>query len=134
MTLDPAVLDFLNERRFAVFATIREDGTPHLSTMWYRIDGDTVLMNTRRHRVKDRNLRRDNRASICVEDGERYVTIDGRIEIDDDQTVAQADIKALAERYDGPERAEEISRDTFSKQQRVTLRLSIDRLDLHGFA
>lgn len=133
MALEPAVLDFLNERRFAVLATINDDGTPHQSTMWYRIDGDTVMMNTRRERIKDRNFRRDNRASICVEDGYRYVTIDGSVELVDDQFAAQADIKALAERYDGPEKAEEIARNSFSKQQRVTIRLSIDRVDAHGF-
>lgn len=133
MALEPEVIDYLNERRFAVLATINEDGTPHLSTMWYRLDGDTVLMNTRRNRIKDQNLLRDNRASICVEGGERYVTIDGRVELNDDQSVAQADIKALAERYDGPDEAEKVSQNAFSKQQRVTVRLSIDRVDVHGF-
>jgi PPOX class probable F420-dependent enzyme len=116
-----------------VLGTIREDGTPHLSTMWYRFDGDSIMMNTRANRVKHLNLLRDNRASICIEDEARYVTIDGAITMDDDPDTAQADIKALAERYDGPEEAEEISRNAFSKQKRVTLRLSIDRVDVHGF-
>lgn len=133
MALDQQVIDYLNERRFAVLGTIREDGTPHLSTMWYRFDGDSIMMNTRANRVKHLNLLRDNRASICIEDEARYVTIDGAITMDDDPDTAQADIKALAERYDGPEEAEEISRNAFSKQKRVTLRLSIDRVDVHGF-
>jgi hypothetical protein len=133
VVLDQQVIDYLNERRFAVLGTIREDGTPHLSTMWYRFDGDSIMMNTRANRVKHLNLLRDNRASICIEDEARYVTIDGAITMDDDPNTAQADIKALAERYDGPEEAEEISRNAFSKQKRVTLRLSIDRVDVHGF-
>jgi hypothetical protein len=53
--------------------------------------------------------------------------------MNDDQAVAQPDIKALAARYEGPDRAEEMMQATFGQQQRVTLRLSIDRVDAHGF-
>lgn len=133
MALDPVARAFLEERRFAVLATINADGAPQQSVMWYLLDGDTVVMNTKRGRVKDRNLINDNRASICVEDGQRYVAVYGRIEMNDDQTVAQADIKALAARYDGPEEAERVSATVFGKQQRVSLRMSIERVDVHGF-
>jgi PPOX class probable F420-dependent enzyme len=133
LALDPAIRAFLEERRFAVLGTINTGGTPQQSVMWYRLDGDTIVMNTRRGRVKDRNLLNDNRASFCVEDGQRYVAISGQIQMNDDQTIAQADIKALATRYDGPEEAEQVSANTFSKQQRVTLRMSIDRVGAYGF-
>lgn len=134
MNLAPNVRAFLEERRFAVLATINGDGAPQQSVMWYLLDGDTILMNTKRGRVKDRNLINDNRASLCIEAEARYVTITGRIEMNDDQSVAQADIKRLAVRYDGPEEAEQVSRETFSKQHRVTLYMSIDHVDAHGFA
>ena len=134
LALDPVIRAFLEERRFAVLATINADGAPQQSVMWYLLDGDTIVMNTKRGRVKDRNLLKDNRASFCVEDETRYVTISGRIEMNDDQTIAQADIKALAARYDGPEEAERVSSATFSKQHRVTLYMSVERYDAHGFA
>jgi predicted pyridoxine 5'-phosphate oxidase superfamily flavin-nucleotide-binding protein len=31
------VRDFLNERRFAVLATINKDGTPQQTVMWYEL-------------------------------------------------------------------------------------------------
>ena len=31
---------FLEEKRFAVLATINQDGTPQLTTMWYELQGD----------------------------------------------------------------------------------------------
>jgi PPOX class probable F420-dependent enzyme len=133
VTLTDPIRKFLNERRFAVLATVNADGSPQQSVMWFVLDGDRIVMNTRRGRRKDRNLVNDNRASICVEDGYRYVTIEGRIAMVADQAIAQADIKALAERYDGPGKAEEIARTTFSKEQRITLHLSVDRVDAHGF-
>ena len=124
---------FLEEPRFAVLATLNPDGTVQQSVMWYRLDGDRVVMNTARGRKKDRNLLRDRHASICIEDKYRYVTIVGDTELIEDQERAQADIKALAIRYHGRERGEEMARDQFSKQERITVLLSIGRIVSHGF-
>jgi PPOX class probable F420-dependent enzyme len=85
-------------------------------------------MNTAAGRVKHRNLLRDPRASICVVDGYRWVTISGQVTLNDDQAVAQADIKRLAIRYHGQEKGEQQARESFSKQQRVTIRLKIERV------
>jgi PPOX class probable F420-dependent enzyme len=131
--LSPRVRAFLDEKRFASLATINADGTPQQTVMWYFLQDGKVMMNTRRGRAKDHNLLRDPRASICVEVGYRYVSIAGTVEMIDDQSRAQADIKTLATRYDGPERAEELVRDSFGKQERITLLLSIDHVIAAGF-
>ncbi|HEU0115934.1 MAG TPA: PPOX class F420-dependent oxidoreductase, partial [Thermomicrobiales bacterium] len=72
-------------------------------------------------------------ASLCVEDHYRYVAINGAIALDDDPRRTQRDIEALAIRYHGPEKAAAMMRDQFGKEARVTLRLSIERVDVHGF-
>lgn len=134
--LSPAVRAFLEEPRFCVFADINDDGTPHQTVLWYELQGDTILMNTAKGRVKDRNLTRDPRASFCVEDGYRYVTIVGACTLQsEDQQAAQADIKRLAVRYHGPERGEEMAASSFAKQTRETIRLRIDsaKVDVNGF-
>src|SRR5262245_31754408 len=87
---------FLEEKRFAVLATLNHDGTPQLTTMWYELQGDEIMMNTADGRVKAHNLRRDPRIAICLEDGYSYLTISGRVRLDDDQATAQADIYRLA--------------------------------------
>jgi hypothetical protein len=46
----------------------------------------------------------------------------------DDQTTAQADIKRLAERYHDAEKAAQMTRDQFTKEQRMTLRMRIERV------
>ena len=94
--LPPHIRAFLEERRFAVLGTLNADGTIQQSVMWYELRGDQIMMNTRRGRVKDRNMLRDLRVSLCFEDEARYVTITGRIEFVADPETAQADIKALA--------------------------------------
>lgn len=134
--LSPAVRAFLEELRFCVFADINDDGTPHQTVLWYELQGDTILMNTAKGRVKDRNLTRDPRASFCVEDGYRYVTIVGACTLQsEDQQAAQADIKRLAVRYHGSERGEEMAASSFAKQTRETIRLRIDsaKIDVNGF-
>jgi PPOX class probable F420-dependent enzyme len=119
---------FLAEKRFAVLATINQDGTPHLTTMWYELQGDEIMMNTKVGRTKEHNLRRDQRIAICVEDEYHYVTLSGTATLNDDQPTAQADIKRLAERYHNPEKAARMVRDQFSKEQRMTLRLKIEHV------
>jgi PPOX class probable F420-dependent enzyme len=124
---------FLEEKRFGVLATTNEDGSPQQTVMWYEPRGDAIMMNTLRGRKKDRNLLRDPRASLCVAEDYRYVTVVGTITMDDDPAVGQADIAALARRYLGSERAAEQVQEIYAHQERVTLYLSIDRVDVHGF-
>jgi PPOX class probable F420-dependent enzyme len=132
MTLSPAVRRFLEERRFAVLATIAPDAHPHQTVMWYELRGDDIIMNTRAGRVKDKHLRRDPRVSVCVSDGYTFVTLEGVVELIEDAATAQEDIKRLAIRYDGPEDGERQAREGFSKQQRITIRMPISRVITHG--
>jgi hypothetical protein len=79
-------------------------------------------------RAKNSNLRRDARASLCVADEYRYVTLEGTVELDDDQATAQADIRRLAIRYRGEERGNQQANNVYAKQQRVTVRLKVENI------
>jgi len=127
------VRTFLDEKRYGVLATVNASGSPQQTVMWYEPRGNTIVMNTLRGRRKDRNLLRDPRASICVEDGLRYVTLSGTIALDEDPATGQASIAALARRYEGAAEAEKLVRETFGRQERVTLILTVDSVDVHGF-
>ena len=120
---------FLREKRFAVLATLNKDGTPQLTTMWYLLENDgTILMNTRAGRLKERNMRRDPRISVCFEDGYKYLTIKGRVEMIDDPQISQRDIHRLSARYHGEEKAKRQMETQFSKERRVTLRLRPEKV------
>jgi len=127
-TLSEKARAFLNEIRFAVLATINSDGTPQLTTMWYLLEEDTIVMNTKAGRIKERNMRRDPRIAICVEDRYNYVTISGTVELIDDPEIAQRDIYRLAVRYDGEEAARRKVADQFSKERRITLHLKCEHV------
>ena len=120
---------YLQELRFAVLATINQDGTPQLTTMWYLLDGNgTITMNTKAGRAKERNMRGDPRISICIEDNYNYLTIKGTVEMIDDPEIAQHDIYRLSARYHGEEKARRQVQEKFSKEKRVTLRLKPEHI------
>ena len=129
--LTAAVRAFLDEPRYAVIATINASGMPQLTAVWYALQGDEVLMNTAAGRLKHRNLQRDPRLSICVVDGERYVTLYGRATLIDDRAQAQVDDLQLAVRYDGPEKAREREA-VIAAQHRVTIRMTITHVHARG--
>ena len=129
--MNEKVRAFLQEKRFAVLATVR-DGIPQQTVMWYELQGDEILINTAKDRVNYRNIEANHRISICVEDGYAYVTLVGTASLIGDQSVAQEDIRRLAIRYHGEERGNQMSRDQFRKQERVTIRMRIEHVVARG--
>jgi len=130
-TLTEAQRAFLDEVRYAVVATINSDGTPQQTVLWYELQGDTIIMNTERGRLKDRNLLHDPRISFCIEDAYRYLTIRGGATLDDDQVHTQADVARIARRYTPAERLErQIA--SFRTEERVTIRMTIDHVHARG--
>ena len=102
--------------------------------MWYLLDGDDIIVNSAQGRIKDRNLARDPRMSLVVEDEYRWIRIDGRARIEHDQKIAHEDIRRLASRYYQDERkVTEAIRNNFSKQHRITYRLPLQRIAGEGF-
>lgn len=133
---------FLEEPRFAVAATISGDGTPHQTVVWYALGEEGIIVSTPRGSLKHKHLSRDPRLSLCVEDGFRYVTVSGRVTMEDKPRAARELYARMGERYRGalpprsfgrgaprldPKTAELLTR------ERVTLRLSVDRVRSNGF-
>ena len=132
--LTQAERDFLHEPRYAVLGTTNENGSAHLTVMWYMLEGDEIMFNTAAGRKKPENLARDPRASLIVPDGYRFVRVDGTVRANDDQTVAQADIRKLAFRYyESGERVKRSVDATWAKQHRITYRMPVLRVYSSGF-
>jgi PPOX class probable F420-dependent enzyme len=100
--------EFLAQPRTAVLATTGRDGRIHAVPVWYRWDGTGFRIITERGSVKHRNAARTPRASLCIDDRERfaYVTAEGPITVQDSVTYDER--LALHSRYRGPDRAKEI--------------------------
>lgn len=141
MQLNEAQRAFLEEVHFAVVATIDPDGLPHQTVMWYMVNGDELLLNTPFDSLKHRHLKQDNRLSVCVESGYRYITLSGAVALNEDAATARADYQRLGQRYAGTMalRMEQSAGMTMSKQmqdmltrERVTLHLKIAKVQANG--
>jgi PPOX class probable F420-dependent enzyme len=68
---------FLLQQRTVVCATNGVRGWPHLMPLWYVMRGEELWAWTYGKSQKVRNLERDPRATLQVEDGERYEELRG---------------------------------------------------------
>ena len=71
------VAAFLEGGRVLQVASLHPDGRPHLVPMWYVVDDGRVVFRSFTASQKIRNLRRDPRLSVLVEEGEEYAELRG---------------------------------------------------------
>ena len=58
----------LSGTRTAKLATVRADGRPHVAPVWFDLDGDEIVFTTGKDSVKGKNILRDPRVMISVDD------------------------------------------------------------------
>jgi PPOX class probable F420-dependent enzyme len=96
-------LDLLKKPAFANLGTIMRDGSPQVTPVWVDFDGKYVRVNSALGRVKDKNMRRDPRVSLSIQDPEnpyRYLEIRGKVE-EITQNGADDHINKLSQKYLG---------------------------------
>jgi PPOX class probable F420-dependent enzyme len=103
---DQEVADFLGDAIKLQVATVNPDGAPHLTTLFYVVRDGKIAFWTYGRSQKIRNLERDPRISILVEDGDDYfelrgVSISGKAEIIRDYDELHAIGTAVAMRMIG---------------------------------
>ena len=60
--------DLLTKPAFANLATVMPDGSPQVTPVWVDFDGSHILFNSALGREKDKNIRRDPRVSVAIQD------------------------------------------------------------------
>jgi PPOX class probable F420-dependent enzyme len=68
---------FLDEQRVVICATNGAGGHPHLMPLWYLVRDGEIWAWTYAKSQKVKNLERDPRATLQVEDGEQYQELRG---------------------------------------------------------
>jgi PPOX class probable F420-dependent enzyme len=94
---------FLDDERFATISTVDPDGGPRQAVVWYTLDGDEFVINSRVGRRWPTNLLRDPRIALSVvdaADGQRWAGVAGTVRPITDPVITQADIAGMARRYD----------------------------------
>ena len=119
--------ELLQDPNYCFVATLRRDGTPHVTPVWVDVDGDSVLLNSAAGRAWPANLARDPRVTLTIanmRDHSEYVSIRGRL-VEQTTEGADAHIDALAKKYLGVNEYPLRSAD----EQRIILR--IEPQDVH---
>jgi PPOX class probable F420-dependent enzyme len=96
--------------RTAKLAVVRRDGSPHVTPLWFALDGDDVMFTTGERTTKGHAIRRDPRVSLCVDDEAppfAFVRIDGTASIEREPDALLHWAALIAGRYMGADRAEE---------------------------
>ena len=101
-TLPESHADLLVSPNFAHLATVRPDGAPQSSVMWFDWDGSRLRLTHTKTRQKTANLGKEPRVALSIADPNdqyRFLEVRGNVEsIEDDDEVASF-YKSLQTRY-----------------------------------
>jgi PPOX class probable F420-dependent enzyme len=94
--------DLLEGPNFAHLATVRPDGSPQSSVMWFAWDGERVRMTHTKTRQKFANLAKEPRVAISISDPKdqyRFIEVRGTVESIEDDDATASFYKSLQARY-----------------------------------
>jgi PPOX class probable F420-dependent enzyme len=95
--------ELLKAKNFVVVSTLRPDGSVHAAPTWVDVQDGKPVLNTAKGRAWPRNLERDPRVTLTVQNAENpyeYLTIRGHV-VERTTKGADAHIDALAKKYMG---------------------------------
>ena len=108
------IRDFLSlGTRTAKLATSGPGGQPHVMPVWFVLDGEELVFTTWGESVKGRNLRRDPRAAVIVDEEVApyaFVHIRGQVTLREDREEMLRFATAIGGRYMGADQAAEFGR------------------------
>jgi len=109
MTTDEYKQFIMQGTRTGKLATVRQDGRPHVTPIWFVLDDDTLVFTTWHESVKAANIQRDPRVSICIDEEHppyAFVMIEGSVTINEDAEQRTYWARRIAARYMGDDLAE----------------------------
>jgi PPOX class probable F420-dependent enzyme len=98
--------EIFQKKAIVHLATRMSDGSPQVSPVWIDTEGDLILVNSAKGRVKDRNMRADARVALSMTDPDnpyRALMIRGRV-VKITEEGADAHIDKMAKKYLGEDR------------------------------
>ncbi|WP_037307264.1 TIGR03618 family F420-dependent PPOX class oxidoreductase [Amycolatopsis orientalis] len=129
MNRDQSLIERLARERNAWLCTLRADGSPHVTPVWFVYLDDVFWISSGERNVKVRNVGQDPRVSIALEDGDAPAVAEGSARVH--RGAPREDVlAALAAKYDGW--AADVEVEPFGA--RVLLEVPVKRWLLEGVA
>jgi PPOX class probable F420-dependent enzyme len=91
------------KKAFAMLALTMSNGAPQVTPIWFDWDGECIIINTARNRVKDKVLHRRPKVALAISDPAdpyRYLQIQGQV-VDETEEGGYDQICKLNEKYHG---------------------------------
>ncbi|WP_191256363.1 pyridoxamine 5'-phosphate oxidase family protein [Amycolatopsis oliviviridis] len=129
MKRDQSLIERLARERNAWLCTLRADGSPHVTPVWFVYLDDVFWVGSGERNVKVRNVGGDPRVSLALEDGDAPAVAEGLVHVHRGQ-LREDVLAALAAKYDGWAAGEEV--EPFGA--RVLLEVPVKRWLLRGVA
>ena len=98
--------DLFAKVAYANLATVMPDGSPQVTPVWFDQDGEYLRINSAKDRIKDKNMRRNKRVALSIQDPDnayRYLAVRGNVE-EITEEGADAHIDSLAKKYLGKDK------------------------------
>lgn len=122
---------FVRSMKWAVVTSLRKDGSPTTSVVFYALDGDDLIFSTTKDRLKAKTIINDPRAALTVLDEGapyRFVSIEGNATVQETDVVpghiaVNKAMRGLAD-WQPPDGYEE----TLRTQGRVIIRVKPERV------
>ena len=130
MTLPDDLLELLRKPSPCFISTIMADGSPQVTETWVDTDGEHVIINTVVGYLKVRNVERDPRVAVAIQDPEnpfRYIQVRGEV-ISMTTEGGTESIEALSQKYTGQPYPWYGGR----KPQRIILTIKANRISSQG--
>ena len=90
-------------------ATVKKDGSPHVVPIWFYLDGDDLVFTTAEESIKAKNMKRDPRVCVSVDDQRppyAFVQIEGIATLSDNLNEMLYWSTRIGGRYMGERNAE----------------------------
>lgn len=121
--------EYLRRPLVVTFTTIRPDGSPHVTPIWYEYDGGKFYCWVGADTIKVRNIRHDPHVALCIATHDhpyKYVIVNGSCEISHDGVAERA--RSIAVRYYGEERGARFASETYRDGEAVLLVVTPTRM------
>ena len=75
----------IKEQSLGILATVKKDGSPQLTPIYYAYEDGQILISITKTRAKYHNIKRNPQVTMCIvkPEGRPYVTVSGRAEIEE---------------------------------------------------
>lgn len=105
-TIPESYKDLFNKVAFANLATLMPDGSPQVTPVWLNYDGSNIWVNSAKGRVKDKNMRRNKKVALSIQDPDnayRHLSLQGDV-VEITEQGADDHIDMLAKKYLGKDK------------------------------